>query len=322
MMVNEILVFAEQKQDVLTNPAKAAFGAAKELASNGKTISAVVIGKNINESINQCFALGAKKVYTFNNEQLEHYKTLPFTRVLLQTITDHSPTAVIFGYSTTSTDLAPRVAYSLDVASITGVTSMSWDGENLTAFKPAYSEKLNIKYSLKGKVKVVVLGIGAYPAPQADTSAKGEIIVGIPKFVNSDLVEEIKGVEVVEKTVDLSEAKLIVSGGRGVGNAEKFKVIYDTAEALGGQPASSRAVWDAGWTKTDIHVGQTGGSVAPEVYIACGISGAIQHVAGIKNSKTIIAVNTDPDAPIWEVAHYGIVGDLHVVLPLIAKKLQ
>ena len=321
-MAKEILIFAEQKQDALTTPAKGAFGAAKQILTGDHTITAVVAGKELDNAIKQCFSFGASKVYVASHEQLESYRCLPFTKVLLQVINENSPDVVIFGYSTTSTDLAPRVAYSLNVASLTGVTELSWDGDKLIVQKPAYNEKLTFKYALNGKTKFVVLGIGAFTAPEPNEGATGESKVIIPTFQTEDLIEEILGVTVVEKTVDLSEAKFIVSGGRGCGRAEKFKIIFDTASALGGQPASSRAVWDAGWTESDIHVGQTGGSVSPDVYIASGISGAIQHVAGIKKSKTIIVINTDPDAPIWEVAHYGIVADLHKVLPLLIKKLS
>ena len=321
-MVKEILVFAEQKNNALTTPAKGAFGAAKELASAGFSVSAVVAGKNVDNVVKQCFSLGASKVYVATDDQLEHYRCLPYNNVLTQVLSQYEPEIVLFGYSTTSTDLAPRVAYTSKVASLTGVTELSWEDNKLLVNKPAYNEKLNVKYALSGKIKIVVLGIGAFSAPVADDSASGETVTVSVTFKPEELIEEIMGVEVIEKTVDLSEAKFIVSGGRGCGSAEKFKIIFDTASALGGQPASSRAVWDAGWTESDIHVGQTGGAVSPDVYIANGISGAIQHVAGIKKSKTIIVVNTDPEAPIWDVANYGIVADLHKVLPLLVQKLS
>lgn len=321
-MAKEILVFAEQKQDALTTPAKGAFGAAKELVQEGYTITAVVAGKNPTNSVKQCFSYGATKVYVANHDELENYRCMPYTKVLDQVISENAPEVVVFGYSTSSTDLAPRVAFDQKVASLTGATGFSWDGDKLIVEKPAFNEKLIFKYGMTGKTKFVVLGIGAFSAPPPDDGASGETVTVTPSFEASDLIEEILGVQVVEKTVDLSEAKFIVSGGRGCGSAEKFKIIYDTASALGGQPASSRAVWDAGWTESDIHVGQTGGAVSPDVYIANGISGAIQHVAGIKKSKTIIVVNTDPEAPIWDVAHYGIVADLHKVLPLLVQKLS
>jgi len=323
-MTNEIVVFAEQKSDSLTTSAKGAFSAAKEVAeSKSIPISAVIAGKvGISSSIKQCFSLGASKVYIFKHDELEFYRSLPYTRIFSQLIEDYSPEVIIFGYSTSTTDLAPRVAYLKNVASVTGVTKFDWDGEKLIALKPAFNERLEIKYGLSGNLKVAVIGIGAYSSPESAEGATGEEIICKANFQNGDLNEEILGVEVVEKTVDLSESKFILSGGRGVGSSEKFKIIYETASKLGAQPASSRAVWDAGWTDSDIHVGQTGGSVSPDVYIACGISGAIQHVAGIKKSKTIIVVNTDPDAPIWEVGSYGIVGDLHKVLPLLAEKFS
>lgn len=316
----EILVFAEQKNDLLTSAGKAGFGAAKEIAGSNM-ISALVAGKHISNVVNECFSLGASKVYVFEDKELEHYRTRPFTRIFTQIVNDHSPNVLIFGYSTSTTDLAPKIAFLHSVASITGITKLSWEGESLLATKPAFNDKLELKYRLTGGLKVVVLGVGAYTAPEV-TDATGEIITCKPNFQPGDLEAEILDVEFVEKTVDLSEAKFIVSGGRGVGSKEKFNIIYDTASKLGAQPASSRAVWDAGWTDSDIHVGQTGGAVSPDVYIACGISGAIQHVAGIKKSKVIIVVNTDPEAPIWQVAHYGIVGDLHKVLPLLAEKFS
>lgn len=322
MMSNEVLVFAEQKNDSLTTSAKGALGAAGEVAKEkSMSISALVIGSGLNNSIKECFSLGASKVYKFDNEELKYYRTMPYAKVMNKVIDENSPEVLIFGYSSSTTDLAPRVAYSHSSAVLTGVSKLSWDGEKLIAEKSAYNDKMNFKFALNGKLKAVILGLGAYPAPPKQEGNSGEEISGEISLDSTDLAEELLGVEMVEKTVDLSAAKFIVSGGRGAGSAEKFKIIFETAEKLGAQAASSRAVWDAGWTEEDIHVGQTGGSVSPDIYIACGISGAIQHVAGIKKSKTIIVVNTDPDAPIWEVAHYGIVGDMHKVLPLLIEKL-
>lgn len=320
-MAKEILVFAEQKGDSLTTAAKGAFGAAKELTPAGFSVSAIIAGKHLDSAVKQCFSLGASKVYVATHDELEHYRALTYTNVLTNVLNQYEPEIVIFGFSTTSTDLVPRVAYLSKVAALTGVTALSYENDKLLVDKPAYNEKLTVKYSLSGKFKMIILGVGAFSAPVPDAGASGETVTVAPSFKPEELIEEIVGVEVVEKSVDLSEAKFIVSGGRGCGSAEKFKIIFDTAAALGGQPASSRAVWDAGWTENDIHVGQTGGAVSPDVYIANGISGAIQHVAGIKKSKTIIVVNTDPEAPIWDVAHYGIVADLHKVLPLLVQKL-
>lgn len=321
-MAKEILVFAEQKGDSLTTAAKGAFGAAKELSSAGFTVSAVIAGKQLDNAVKQCFSLGASKVYIATHDELQNYRSLTYTNVLTSVLNQYEPEIVLFGFSTTSTDLVPRVAYTAKVASLTGVTALSYENDKLLVDKPAYNEKLIVKYSLSGKFKIVILGIGAFSAPPANEGATGETVTLSPSFKPEELIEEVVSVEMVEKSVDLSEAKFIVSGGRGCGSAEKFKIIFDTAAALGGQPASSRAVWDAGWTENDIHVGQTGGAVSPDVYIANGISGAIQHVAGIKKSKTIIVVNTDPEAPIWDVAHYGIVADLHKVLPLLVQKLS
>jgi electron transfer flavoprotein alpha subunit len=322
-MMGELLVFVELQGGVISNTSKGAFTVAKTVAeAKGLNISALIAGAGIESLAQQCFHYGANKVYYYDHEELKYYRSMPFTRIILQTINDVKPDVVLFGYSTSSTDFAPRVSSTLKVGLLTGATEIEWDGDNLSVIKPIYQEKLNMKFLLKGNPKMIILGVGAFSATKPDSSKSGELVNLTPTFENGDLTEEILGTEVVERTVDLSEAKLIISGGRGVGSKEKFQVVFDTAEGLGGQVASSRAVWDAGWLENDVHVGQTGQTVAPDVYIAAGISGAVQHTAGMKKSKTIIIINTDADAPIWSVGHFGIVGDLHKVLPLIAQKLK
>lgn len=321
--MSEILVFVEIQGNAISNASKSAFSVAQSLAeSKDLNISAFIAGSGIESKAQECFHYGASKVYLYDNPELKNFRTLPFTQTLIQTINESKPDVVLFGYSTASTDFAPRVAGKIGTALLTGATELSWDGDNLTVIKPIYKEKLNMKFKLSGSPKMIILGVGAFAAAKPDNSKSGELITCTPSFTDSDLVEEVLGAETVERTVDLTKAKLIVSGGRGVGSKEKFKVIFDTAEALGGQVASSRAVWDAGWLETDVHVGQTGQTVAPDIYIASGISGAVQHTAGMKKSKTIIVINTDPEAPIWQVGHFGIVGDLHKVLPLIVRKVK
>lgn len=318
-----ILIFIEHQNGKISNPTKGAFTAAQMLADQtGWGISALVAGSDIDLVSKASIALGATKVYTYEHNELEYYRSLPYARVLIHAIKAYTPEIVLFGYSTTSTDFAPRVSVTLQSALLTGATELEWKHETLIATKPAINEKLNFKFALKGNPRLIILGIGAFAGTKSDSSRSGEVIANEISFEDKDLVEKILNMAVVERAVDLSEAKLILSGGRGVGTKDKFNVIYDTAEALGGEWASSRAVHDSGWTKTDRHVGQTGQQVTPDVYIAAGISGAIQHVAGMKKSKNIIVINTDPEAPIWEVAHFGIVGDLHIVLPLLVKKLQ
>ena len=318
-----ILIYVEHQNGRLSAPSKGAFTAALALGEQtGWGIAALVAGKQVEAAAKESIALGASKVFVYKHSELAQYRSLPFTRVFLQAIKDHAPELVLFGYSTSSTDFAPRLSVALKSAMLTGATDLTWENKSLIVTKPAFKDKLLFKFAVKTTPRLVILGIGAFAGAKADTSRTGEIITGTPAFEDGDLTEDILGAEVVTKEVDLTEAKLIISGGRGVGSKEKFQIIYDTAAALGGEWASSRAVHDAGWTLTDRHVGQTGQQVAPDVYIASGISGAIQHLAGIKKSKTIIVINTDPEAPIWEVATHGIVGDLHKVLPLIAKKVN
>ncbi|MHA2363239.1 MAG: electron transfer flavoprotein subunit alpha/FixB family protein [Candidatus Hodarchaeales archaeon] len=322
-MSNEILVFVEHQAGAVSNPSKSAFTAAQALAEEkGWKISALVAGTDLESVVKESITLGASKVYSYDHSELKFYRSMPYSRVLLQTVNDYSPEVIIFGYSTTSTDFPPRASVALKSAIITGVSALEWDEDTLVATKPAFKEKLNFKFAIKGTPRMVILGIGVFPGAKSDSSLTGEVINCTPNFEDGDLVETIVSTEVVEKMVDLSEAKLIVSGGRGVGGKDKFQVIYDAAKAFGGEWASSRAVHDAGWTETDQHLGQTGQQVGPDIYIAAGISGAIQHTAGIKSSKTIISINTDPEAPMWDVSHYGIVGDLHKVLPLLIDKIK
>lgn len=322
-MTNDVLVFAEHKGGVLTSGTKGAFTAAKQVAEDKElSVSAVVVGSAVDEVAKQCFTLGASKVFTVQHDELKVFRTLPFTKVLTQVIAENKPEVVLFGYSTASTDFAPRVGAAMGRAILTGAVAFEWDEDKLVATKPAYNDKLHFKYGLSEGPRMVILGLGAFSAPEPTGGATGEVVTVEPSFEDGDLAEQVLGVEMAESTVDLSAAKFIISGGRGAGSKEGFQSIIEASKSLSAQPASSRAVWDAGWTEQDIHVGQTGGTVAPDVYIAAGISGAIQHTAGIKKSKVILTINTDPEAPIWEISNYGIVGDLHKILPLLVKKLS
>lgn len=322
-MNKEIMVFIEISEGKLANTSKGIFTIALSLAKEKNWIvSALIAGKNIENVTKEIFSLGASKVYVYDHEELQHYRCLPYSRILIQTIVEHKPEVLLFGYSTTSTDFVPRVSALQNNACITGAKNLEWDGDVLTITKTIYTDKLDMKFVIKGHPKMVIVDLGVYPSPKPDNNLTGDIIQCTPVFKDEDLTEEILNVDFVKKTVDLSEAKLIVSGGRGVGSKEDFKLIFDAADSLGGNAACTRAVWDAGWLETDLHVGQTGQSVSPDIYIAAGISGAVQHTAGIKQSKTILVINTDPDAPIWSVANYGIVGDLRKVLPVLIQKAK
>ena len=317
-----ILVFVEIQSGKVSNTTKAAFSLAESLSKPGLEITALIAGMRVEKFAVEAIALGANRVLLIEDKELEKYRSLPYAKVLANVIADERPKVVICGYSTSSTDFVPRVSIQTKSSVLVGATSLNWDGESLVAIKPIHKEKLNMKFRMTGSSILIIPAMGAFASSKPDPARKGGIIKKTMTFSPSDLIEEVLSVDLVERTVDLSESKFIISGGRGVGSKEGFKVIYDTAKALGAQVASSRAVHDAGWTDEDLHVGQTGQQVAPDIYIAAGISGAIQHVAGMKKSKTVIVVNQDPEAPIWSVAKYGIVGDLHKVLPLIVKKIQ
>ena len=263
-MSNEIMVFVELQGGEISNTSKSAFTVAQSLAdSKGWNVSALIAGSGVDAKVKECSQYGASKTYYYDHQELKNYRSLPFTRIMLQCIKENSPEVIIFGYSTTSTDFAPRVSTSTGVGLLTGATEVTWDGENISVKRPIYKDKLYQKFLLKGNPKMIILGPGSFAAIKPDINKSGEIISCEAKFEEGDLIETVVSTETVKRSVDLSEAKLIISGGRGVGSKEKFSVIFESAESLGGQVASSRAVWDAGWTESDIHVGQTGGAVSP-----------------------------------------------------------
>ena len=323
-MTKEILVFVEVQGGSITNTSKSVFTIAKVLAKESNmSVSALIGGDTgLDDLANQAIGFGADKVYVYNHTELKSYRSRPFARIMSQTLKEHAPEIVLYGFSSTSTDFAPIVSTMHNTALITGVSSLEWNNNTLIAKIRINKDNLIMMFAIKGTIRMVILAIGAYAVEKPDSEHKGEIIVCTPNFETTDLIEDVLESQVVEKKVDLSEAKFILSGGRGVGGKEQFKIIFDSAATLGAEVGTSRAVYDSGWTDTDRHIGQTGQTVAPDIYLACGISGAIQHLAGIKKSKAIVVINTDPEAPIWEVASYGIVGDLHKVLPLLVKKVH
>lgn len=287
---------------------------------------AVIIGKGVEEVVNNAVAYGADQVIVVEGDEYYNYNTDSFSYALEQLITKYKPSTVLIGATNNGRDIGPRVACRIKTGLTADCTGLSIDEEsgNITWTRPAFGGNLMANILCPNtRPQMGTVRPGVFKKGIKDEARTAEIIredIHIePSLVKTKLLERIK--EVAE-AVNLEEAEIIVSGGRGLGKPENFSYIRDLAAVLGGAVGSSRAAVDAGWIPHAHQVGQTGKTVAPKIYIACGISGAIQHLAGMSGSDTIIAINKDPDAPIFEVADYGIVGSLFDVIPALIEEIK
>lgn len=297
-------------------------------------LSAVLLGYHIEPLAHELIGYGADKVYLAEHEKLEVYSTLPYAKVVSELIRREKPEIVLFAADTTGRDLAPRIAAKLETGLTADCTDLDiGDYEDKISGK-RYEKVLNqIRPAFGGDIMATIVNPerrpqmatvrqGIFEPLERDAERKGQIIRCEVELEESDLVVEVLETVKKERETNLENAKVIVSGGRGVGGPEGFKLIKELAAVLGAEVGASRAAVDAGWISYSHQVGLTGQTVKPDVYIACGISGSIQHLVGMKNSKKIIAINKDPKAPIFEVADYGIVGDLFEVIPKLIEKLK
>jgi electron transfer flavoprotein alpha subunit len=297
-------------------------------------LSAVLLGYHIEPLAHELISYGADKVYLAEHEKLEAYSTLPYARVVSELIRREKPEIVLFAADTNGRDLAPRIAAKLETGLTADCTDLDiGDYEDKTSGKKYERVLYQIRPAFGGDIMATIVNPerrpqmatvrqGIFEPLERDTERKGQIIHCEVELEESDPVVEVLETVRKERETNLENAKIIVSGGRGVGGPEGFKLIKELAAVLGAEVGASRAAVDAGWISYNHQVGLTGQTVKPDVYIACGISGAIQHLVGMKNSKRIIAINKDPKAPIFEVADYGIVGDLFEVIPKLIEKLK
>jgi electron transfer flavoprotein alpha subunit len=319
-MSKDVLVVAEKRNGSLRNVSFEALAAAKKIAAGGK-VTAVLFGQGDNSDAGQLAQYGADQVYLVTNEELNAYSTDAFSQAFTEVFQNVNPDAVLLGHTALGRDLAPRVAARLGLGLVSDCTDVEVNGDEVVFVRPIYAGKAFQK-------KKITDGI-IFATIRSNNIAKGEPNAGRTaetieyKATIKDIRTVIK--DVVRKTagtIDLTEAKIIVSGGRGVKSAEGFNPIKELADVLGAAVGASRAACDAGYCDYSMQVGQTGKVVTPDLYIACGISGAVQHLAGMSNSKIIVAINKDPEAPIFKVADYGIVGDLFEVVPMLTEEFK
>ncbi|MCT4776706.1 MULTISPECIES: electron transfer flavoprotein subunit alpha/FixB family protein [Exiguobacterium] len=312
------LVLAEAREGALRNVSFEAIAAAKQLTDD---VTAVVIGDDVQALATELGEYGAGRVLVIEDERLKHYTPDGYGQVLRQVIDQESPDMIVLGHTALGKDIAPKLAARLDAGLISDVVSIEGSGKDAEFVRPIYSGKAFEKVKFKDSVMFFTIrpnNIDALPR-----TAGASATVETPSVELKDLAMIVK--EVVRKAtgkVDLSEAKVIVAGGRGVKSEDGFKPLEELAELLGGAVGASRGACDADYCDYALQIGQTGKVVTPDLYIACGISGAIQHLAGMSNAKVIVAINKDPEANIFSVADYGIVGDLFDVVPLLTEEFR
>jgi electron transfer flavoprotein alpha subunit len=309
-MMAGILVFVEQRDGEIRKASQQALSEAKRL---GGTVTAVLPGSGVGDAAAGLGAFGAEKVFVADDANLAQYSSEGYAEAVVKAAEQAAPSAIFFAGTAMGRDLAPRVAARLGVGALADVVDLTLDGETFSARRPVYSGKAFATATTGGKnPQVITLRPNVFAAEETGGSAEVVALDGLDLSIRA-VVKEL--VSTAGGELDVAEADIIVSGGRGIKGPENFALIKELADALGGAVGASRAAVDAGWIDHAHQVGQTGKVVSPSLYVACGISGAIQHLAGMSSSKVIVAINKDPDAPIFKIADYGIVGDLFDVIP-------
>ena len=326
-MSKNVYVFAEQRDGVIQKVAYELIGKARELAADlGQEVVAVVLGDGIQAAAAELFKHGADQVLVVDAPVLGEYSTEPYAKALTAIIKAKEPEIVIYGATAIGRDLAPRISARVHTGLTADCTRLEIDPETkgLLMTRPAFGGNIMATIVCPDyRPQMATVRPGVMQALEADDSKSGTVEVFDAGVSEADMNIKIR--EVVrdtKKSVDITEAKILVSGGRGIGGPEGFDMLKDLAEELGGEISASRACVDAGWIDRDRQVVQTGKTVRPNLYIAAGISGAIQHAAGMEDSELIIAINKNNTAPIFEIADVGIVGDCKVIVPKLTEALK
>ncbi|UCZ52192.1 electron transfer flavoprotein subunit alpha/FixB family protein [Bacillus shivajii] len=319
-MAKKMLVIGEIRDGEFRNVTFESIAAAKEISDGGEVVG-VVLGKNVSGLANEIFYYGADRVLTVENDKLTNYTPEGYTQALKAVVDQESPDGIILGHTSIGRDVSPKLAARLDSGLVSDAVTVETAGDEVIFTRPIYSGKAFEKKVVKEGLVFATIRPNNIAALDKDESKTGNV-----ESVDVDIADLqtiIK--EVVKNTtsgVDLSEASVIVAGGRGIKSSENFGILDELAEVLGAAVGASRGACDAEYCDYALQIGQTGKVVTPDLYIAVGISGAIQHVAGMSNSKVIVAINKDPEAEIFNIADYGIVGDLFDVVPKLTEEFK
>jgi len=318
----KVLVFAEQRGGEFRKAAIEALCEGKRLSSGGEMV-AMIIGKGAAGIARDIAGFGPDRILTVDHPLLEQYSTEGYSAALEIAVKQENPDAVLIGGTAMGRDLAPRLGARLGVPVLADVIKLEWTDGMLQAVRPIYAGKLLMKLRSKARPGIATTRPKAFLTCPADASrevAATPLAFDIAESATRAKVKQIHSE--AEGTIELTEADVVVSGGRAMKGTDNFKMLEDLARVLGAAVGASRAAVDAGWRSHGDQVGQTGKVVSPTLYIACGISGAIQHLAGMSSSKVIVAINKDPDAPIFKVADYGIVGDVFEIVPALTQAIK
>ncbi|MBL7081616.1 MAG: 4Fe-4S binding protein [Candidatus Omnitrophica bacterium] len=322
-----VWVFAEQKKGKVQSVAFELLFKGRQLAEKLNTdLSAVILGEKLEEEIQELIWHGADNVYVVEDKQLANFQDEPYTNALVELIKKYKPGIVLCGATSIGRALISRVAVRIKTGLTADCTGLDIDSDSaiLLQTRPAFGGNIMATIITPNhRPQMATVRHKVFPEGSTDMKRKGKIIR--EKFDGRLLLSRTKLLDIIEEvesTVNLTEADIIVSGGRGMGGAQNFKILEELAYVLGGAMGASRAAVDSDWMAYSHQVGQTGKTVCPKIYIACGISGQIQHLVGMQSSKIIVAINKDPDAPIFKVATYGIVGDLFEIVPALTKRFR
>ncbi len=331
----EVWVFAEQHGGRLEDTPLELMSKAGELAGILKVpLAAVLLGDRVKDLAERLGHYGADKVYLAEHPLLEHYQASSYSKVIDGLIGKYNPQIVLYGATPVGRDLAPHIASSVRAGLTADCTDLQIGRHEIKKTGQVYDNLLfQIRPAFGGNIIATIINFdrwpqmatvreGVMPMPEPDGRRKAQIVIEKAHLTSDDLAVEIISEHVQQRKVNLKTSRIIVAGGAGVGSRDKFRLIWDLAHCLGGAPGATRAAVDLGFIDKDHQIGQTGTTVRPSLYIAVGISGAIQHQAGMSDSQKIIAINSDPEAPIFNIAHYKIVGDLNKVVPMMIKSLK
>lgn len=319
-MSKKVLVLGEAREGALRNVSFEAVAAAKTVSGGGEIVG-VLFGDAVQSLGEEMIKFGADRVITVEHPHLKHYTSDGYSQAFMAVYEQEKPEAIVFGHTALGKDLSPKIASKLSTGLVSDVTAIEGEGDNAIFIRPIYSGKAFEKVKNKEGLLFISIRPNNIAPLEKDEGRSGDVSSMSVDITN--LRSVIK--DVVRKStdgVDLSEAKVVVAGGRGVKSAEGFEPLEELAKLLGGAVGASRGACDADYCDYSLQIGQTGKVVTPDLYIAAGISGAIQHMAGMSNSKVIVAINKDPEANIFKVADYGIVGDLFEVIPMMIEEIK
>lgn len=324
-MLDTVLVFIEQREGCIKPASLEMLTAARELTKeSGGEVHAVLMGHNITDLAGSVARLGVSCVHQIDDPELKSYRVLPYARALCAAIEATQAKLVLLATSSMSRDLAPRAAARVGAALATNCVEVATEGGRLSITRPMYCAKCNGRIALDASgIQILSIQPNAFSAPKETAETPAEVSELSVQFTEQD--KRATAVETIQASsgmTDVAEATVVVSGGRALKSEENFGIIYELAEALGGAVGASRAAVDAGYQPPSRQIGLTGKVVSPQLYVACGIDGAIQHLAGMRGSKIVVAINTKRDAPIFNVATYGCVADLFTLVPLLTEEVR